>query len=694
MEKQNIIEKYFKAGNESRELGEYEKAIFYYEKVIEIDNENGDAYYDRGIANVDLGRYEEAIADFDKAIELNEKDGWSYCNRGAVKAKLGRYEEAIADFDKAIELNEKDGASYCNRGRAKARLGRYEEAIVDYSKAIEIDRENKCAYCERAEIKAKLGRYEEVIADYDEAIKINKECIENKDFYRQRGNAKAHLNRYEEAIVDYSKAIKIDRENKCAYCQRGAAKNKLGRYEEAIADYDRTIEIDKECEDIYRIYKQIADVKINLGKYEEVIMDCNKEIEIGKENKCIYCQRGTAKEELGRYQEAIRDYSKAIEMDKEDKTIYFYRGNVETILGRNKKAMEDFNRAIELDENFNEAYFARGMLKIALKNYIEGKKDLKKYLYLDCDIKEKKDEKQVNKIHITSEIVNILKEIITYQLDKEQKEKLLDLILLCLELLDLLRIQTQDQKFVHYTKSEVLKIILRKDKEQVKKLKLNNAVYMNDPEEGKIFRDMLIEKSGGKLSSIFQKDVHMKDYTYLACFCSEKNKDTLPMWVNYGNDGRGVVLVLNDKFFDNQVLYKVQYIDKNKDDYGIKKKILEKINDIVTLSSDDIFIKSNNILFLQFVNVIINYISYFFKDSAYAYEEEIRLVQFKDYNNEDIKIDEDQEVPKLYVEHTIAMSEENCEEVIVGPKANFEEIATYMRYIGIKKVKKSNIRYR
>ena len=65
---------------------------------------------------------------YDKAIELNPKDADAYNNRGAAKMKLKQYKEAIADYDKAIELK-KMLKAYNNRGFAYRELGKKEEAL-------------------------------------------------------------------------------------------------------------------------------------------------------------------------------------------------------------------------------------------------------------------------------------------------------------------------------------------------------------------------------------------------------------------------------------------------------------------------------------------------------------------------------------------------------------------------------------
>ncbi|MCK4970844.1 MAG: tetratricopeptide repeat protein, partial [Thermoplasmata archaeon] len=83
-------------------------------------------------------QYEQAIAFYDKAIELNNNfdDAWN--NKGNVLDDMGKYEDAIACYDKAIEINPNYEVAWNNKGYALGMLKRVEEAIECYDKAIEI----------------------------------------------------------------------------------------------------------------------------------------------------------------------------------------------------------------------------------------------------------------------------------------------------------------------------------------------------------------------------------------------------------------------------------------------------------------------------------------------------------------------------------------------------------------------------
>jgi tetratricopeptide (TPR) repeat protein len=85
-----------------------------------------------------LGQYSAAIRDFDKAIQLEPDDAEAYNNRGVAKKKLRQYLAAIRDYNKALQLKPDHAEAYINRGNAKLDLEQYTAAINDYDKAIQL----------------------------------------------------------------------------------------------------------------------------------------------------------------------------------------------------------------------------------------------------------------------------------------------------------------------------------------------------------------------------------------------------------------------------------------------------------------------------------------------------------------------------------------------------------------------------
>ena len=62
-----------------------------------------------------LNKYDEAIRAFDKAIEINPNDSDAWNEKGIALGKL-KYDEAIKAYDKAIEINPQDSNAWDGKG--------------------------------------------------------------------------------------------------------------------------------------------------------------------------------------------------------------------------------------------------------------------------------------------------------------------------------------------------------------------------------------------------------------------------------------------------------------------------------------------------------------------------------------------------------------------------------------------------
>ena len=137
-------------------LGQYDKAIADFSRVIEIDPKSKEAYYDRGIAYATIGQVNKSIADYSRLIEIDPSYAKAYSNRGADYFNLGQLDKAIADYTVAIAIDPNYPDAYYNRGLAYGKLGKWENAIADYTMLLEIDPNNSNAYSNRQDAYEKL----------------------------------------------------------------------------------------------------------------------------------------------------------------------------------------------------------------------------------------------------------------------------------------------------------------------------------------------------------------------------------------------------------------------------------------------------------------------------------------------------------------------------------------------------------
>lgn len=83
---------------------EYLKKIEGYNKSIQVDAYDIDAYYQRGVNLELLGHKEAAIADYNKAIQLNNSHAYAYYNRGLLLGNLGDRKGAVDDLRAAAKF--------------------------------------------------------------------------------------------------------------------------------------------------------------------------------------------------------------------------------------------------------------------------------------------------------------------------------------------------------------------------------------------------------------------------------------------------------------------------------------------------------------------------------------------------------------------------------------------------------------
>lgn len=82
-------------GYEYHKKGQYDKAIIWYNRALEVNPQNVEAYVNRGNSYATKGQYNLAIADYNKAIEINPKYSMAYQARQYVSVPLNMENYAI-----------------------------------------------------------------------------------------------------------------------------------------------------------------------------------------------------------------------------------------------------------------------------------------------------------------------------------------------------------------------------------------------------------------------------------------------------------------------------------------------------------------------------------------------------------------------------------------------------------------------
>jgi len=131
-----------------RDEGQYEKAIRYWKKAIDV-HENPRYWASMGNAFRRLERYDEAIEAYRRALQTGPNHPTIQLlheSLGICLAEVGRWDEAIDELNQAISLMPGRADYYYTLSDILGRSGKYEEALSCFEKALNLKPINTRAY--------------------------------------------------------------------------------------------------------------------------------------------------------------------------------------------------------------------------------------------------------------------------------------------------------------------------------------------------------------------------------------------------------------------------------------------------------------------------------------------------------------------------------------------------------------------
>lgn len=129
---------YYRLGVTAASRDQMDRAVVYYQKAIDIDNNNSLAHNNLGYALLVSGEYYEAIRHFEEAARISPEFAAAHLNQGQALSALGHHRAAIAEYRKAIGLKPDYAEAYCCLGLTLATNGQQDQAIAQLRKALAV----------------------------------------------------------------------------------------------------------------------------------------------------------------------------------------------------------------------------------------------------------------------------------------------------------------------------------------------------------------------------------------------------------------------------------------------------------------------------------------------------------------------------------------------------------------------------
>ena len=232
---------WYRLGELLLKLGLYDKAEVLYTAVLEEtanDKERGDIFYQLGRIKNKQGDYEKAISFYEKELEIDQKAfstnpialAYTYNNIGAVYDNMKDYTQARLCYEKALEIYQKHlppdhpdlAAAYNNIGLLYSNIKQDTKAVSFYEKALEIKEKSlpsnhpllAVSYNNIASVYYNMKDYSKSLKFYERTLDIEQRTLpaNHPDLATTYNNIAAtceKMKEYSQALSFYERALSI-----------------------------------------------------------------------------------------------------------------------------------------------------------------------------------------------------------------------------------------------------------------------------------------------------------------------------------------------------------------------------------------------------------------------------------------------------------------------------------------------------
>ncbi|CAF4511448.1 unnamed protein product, partial [Rotaria sp. Silwood2] len=313
-------------------LGEYSKAITFYERALDIKEKTvpqnlpdlASSYNNIGNVYAKTGEYSKALLYYEKDLKISQKTlppnhpdlAASYNNIGLVYDNMGEYSKALSSYERSLEIrkialppNHPDFAqSYNNIGNVYNNMGEYSKALSSYERSLEIQKialppnhpDLASSYNNIGNVYRNMGEYSKALSSSERSLEIQKIALPPNHpnlatSYNNIGNVYKKMGEYSKALSSHERSLAIKKialppnhpDLADSYNNIGNVYNKMGEYSKALSSYERSLEIRKIAlppnhPDFAQSYNNIGLVYKNMGEHSKALSSYERSFEIQK----------------------------------------------------------------------------------------------------------------------------------------------------------------------------------------------------------------------------------------------------------------------------------------------------------------------------------------------------------------------------------------------------------------------------
>ncbi len=252
-------------GMEYLYMENFEKAIIYFKKCLDIEPEDQSSLYNIVYCYDMLDSNEVAIQFLQNYIDSQPYSETGWHQLGREYYNLGKYNEAIKSFDFAILIDDNFVGAYLEKAKTLEKLERYYDAIDNYNKCNKLDDPSAFSYLRIGVCYENLQQIENAIAYYKKSAEqdpyLDKPILNIISILFQQRE-------YQKSIFYINQLINLEEENLKYWRLYGHANMKIAFFSEAAKAFQKCLLLKDNSIDIYL---ELADAQYFLGDLGEAI---------------------------------------------------------------------------------------------------------------------------------------------------------------------------------------------------------------------------------------------------------------------------------------------------------------------------------------------------------------------------------------------------------------------------------------
>jgi tetratricopeptide (TPR) repeat protein len=358
--------------------GQNEKALRMYDRAIELDRDQSEAYFSKGVLLVNLKRVDEAERAFEQGIERSKDSPIGYYYLGRIEIEAKQFDRAIRHLDQAIQINPHFEPAYMALAALYETQQDRPGAIRVYHKYLQvINPQSKEMRHHLIRLYLQEKAYRDALGELDTLLRDDPDDL---DAQLRIGLVYGELKEYPKAIAQLTKVLSVRPAELRVRDYLGLMYEEVKEYDKAIEAYQANLKVQPTYTDghlhlgfLYYRLKQSAeaiphlvevvkqnpkqsDAHLLLGltylqseQYALASQAFEEGIRYNPANPDLHFNLGTVYDKLNRFDDVVRTMESALKLDPKHADTLNYLGYTYADRGiKIPEAVELTQRAVSL----------------------------------------------------------------------------------------------------------------------------------------------------------------------------------------------------------------------------------------------------------------------------------------------------------------------------------------------------------